>query len=105
MGLLERRSELAEQVRDALPGMELVCNCGGGGMKAQFKRADRSGAQYALVLGETELASGEVMLKPLRGGGEQVAGLHGALTGYDIAVDPAGQSDVAVVPADPQPHA
>jgi histidyl-tRNA synthetase len=64
---------LAEQVRDALPALEVVCNCGGGSMKAQFKRADRSGARYALVLGDAELEGGTVMLKPLRSDDEQVS--------------------------------
>lgn len=64
---------LADRLRRDLPQLEVVAHCGGGGMKAQFRRADRSGARYALVLGEMELASNEVMLKPLRDGGEQVA--------------------------------
>ena len=62
---------LAEELRDALPGRRILTNCGGGGVKAQFKRADRSGASYALVLGDAELAAGTVALKPLRHEGEQ----------------------------------
>ncbi|HEB97935.1 MAG TPA: histidine--tRNA ligase [Thiotrichales bacterium] len=62
---------LAERLRDALPGLRLQVNCGGGSFKSQFKRADRSGAELALVLGEDELAAGRVGVKPLRGGGEQ----------------------------------
>ncbi len=62
---------LAEQLRDSLPTLAVISNCGGGSMKAQFKRADRSGAQYALVLGDTELAEGTVVLKPLRRRDEQ----------------------------------
>ena len=62
---------LAERMRDCLPWLRLVMHCGGGGPKAQFKRADRSAAAYALVLGDTELARGVVGLKPLRGEGEQ----------------------------------
>jgi len=62
---------LAEKLRDALPALRLVMNAGGGSMKAQFRRADRSGAQYALILGEAEAQSGEVAVKPLRGEGEQ----------------------------------
>jgi histidyl-tRNA synthetase len=62
---------LAERLRDRLPWLRLVMHCGGGGAKAQFKRADRSGAAYALVLGDAELAGGVVGLKPLRGGGDQ----------------------------------
>ena len=64
---------LAEQVRDALPGLELVCNCGGGGVKAQFKRADRSGACFALVLGDTEIQEDRIVLKPLRSDDDQVS--------------------------------
>lgn len=60
--------QLAEQLRDALPGLRLLCHCGGGSFKSQFKRADRSGAPLALVLGETELAAGQVQLKWLRDG-------------------------------------
>ena len=70
---------LAEQLRNAIPGLRLVCNCGGGGMKAQFKRADRSGADYALVLGETEIAAGTVGLKPLRSDETQTALARDAL--------------------------
>jgi len=62
---------LAERIRDALPGIELVSNCGGAGMKAQFKRADRSGAQFALVLGDSEIEQGTIVLKPLRSRDEQ----------------------------------
>jgi histidyl-tRNA synthetase len=62
---------LAERVRDALPGLRLMSNCGGGSFKAQFKRADRSGASLALVLGDEELAEGVVGVKPLRDNGEQ----------------------------------
>ncbi len=79
----QRGMLLGEQLRDALPGLSLITHCGGGGLKAQFKRADRSGARYALVLGEDELARGVVGLKPLRGEGEQreiaVADLSSAL--------------------------
>lgn len=62
---------LAEQLRDALPGVRLVVHCGGGSFKSQFKKADKSGALYALILGEDEVAAQRVGLKPLRGEGEQ----------------------------------
>ncbi len=62
---------LAEQLRGTGDGWSVVCNCTGGGMKSQFKRADKSGAHVALVLGESELESGTVAIKPLRGQGEQ----------------------------------
>jgi histidyl-tRNA synthetase len=57
---------LAERLRDALPQLRLLTHCGEGGFKAQFKRADRSGARIALVLGEDELARGEIGIKHLR---------------------------------------
>jgi histidyl-tRNA synthetase len=71
---------LAEALRDALPGAEVVCNCGGGGMKAQFKRADRSGARFAVVIGEQELADGTVVLKPLRTRDDQTTVARSELT-------------------------
>ncbi len=57
---------LAERLRDALPGRGVWLNLGGGNFKAQFRRADRSGATVALVLGEQELERGVVAVKPLR---------------------------------------
>jgi len=57
---------LAERLRDGLPGSGVEVNAGGGSFKAQLKRADRSGARYAVVLGENEIAAGEAGLKPLR---------------------------------------
>ena len=57
---------IAERLRDALPGLRLLSHCGGGGFKAQFKRADRSGARVALILGEDELARGHISIKYLR---------------------------------------
>ena len=62
---------LAEQLRDALPGLRLVVHCGGGSFKSQFKKADRSGARYALVLGDAEVDRREVGIKPLREHREQ----------------------------------
>ena len=57
---------LAERLRHALPQLKLQVNCGGGSFKAQFKRADRSGARLALILGEDELANNRVSVKWLR---------------------------------------
>jgi len=56
----------AEQLRSACPALSLLVNCGGGGFKAQLKRADKSGAAFALVLGEDEVRAGRVGVKPLR---------------------------------------
>ena len=62
---------LAEQLRDALPGRAVLINLGGGNFKTQFRRADRSGARLALILGEEELARGVAGVKPLRREGGQ----------------------------------
>ncbi|MGH8529000.1 MAG: histidine--tRNA ligase [Nevskiales bacterium] len=65
--------KLAEELRDALPGLRLLINAGSGGFKAQLKRADKSGAEYALVLGDEELAKRCVQIKSLRVDGTQEA--------------------------------
>jgi len=64
-------ARLAEQLRDALPGRAVLTNLGGGNFKTQFRRADRSGARLALILGEEELARGVAGVKPLRREGGQ----------------------------------
>ena len=58
---------LAEQLRDALPGRGVLLNLGGGNFKTQFRRADRSGARLALILGDAEVDRGVVAVKTLRG--------------------------------------
>jgi histidyl-tRNA synthetase len=63
---------LAERLRDALPGLRVQVNCGGGSFKSQFKKADKSGARFALVLGQDEVAAGTASLKWLREDREQV---------------------------------
>lgn len=62
---------LSERLRDQLPNLRLQVNAGAGSFKSQFKKADKSGALYALILGEDELAQQVVGCKPLRGQGEQ----------------------------------
>ena len=64
-------NSLAEQWRDQAPDTRIQCHCGGGNMKKQMKRADKSGAQIALILGEDELANNSVTVKYLRGQQEQ----------------------------------
>jgi histidyl-tRNA synthetase len=71
---------LGERLRDQIADLRLSHHCGGGSLKSQFKRADRSGAELALVLGEAEWARGEAAIKPLRGGGEQTSVPLGQLT-------------------------
>jgi histidyl-tRNA synthetase len=63
---------LAERLRDALPGRGVVLNLGGGNFKTQFRRADRSGARLALILGDAELDRGVVAVKTLRGEAGQI---------------------------------
>lgn len=53
-------------------GFAVTLHCGGGSFKSQMKRADASGAPFAVVIGDDEAAAGEVSLKPLRDGGEQI---------------------------------
>ena len=63
---------LAERLRGALPRMRLETNCGGGSFKSQLKRADKSGAQLAVILGDAETERRVVGLKSLRVEGTQV---------------------------------
>tara|TARA_Y100001963_G_scaffold34657_1_gene48273 strand:- start:271 stop:1362 length:1092 start_codon:yes stop_codon:yes gene_type:complete len=62
---------LVERLRDELPALRLLLNSGGGSFKSQFKKADKSGARYALILGDDELAGRVVGCKPLRDDSEQ----------------------------------
>ncbi len=57
---------LAERLRDRFAAMSIRLNCGGGSFKSQFKRADKSGAELALVIGEEEAVRREVAVKYLR---------------------------------------
>ncbi|PAV26260.1 histidyl-tRNA synthetase [Tamilnaduibacter salinus] len=64
-------ARLSEHLRDAMPDRMILTHCGGGGFKSRMKKADRSGAAVALILGEDELSGDTVTLKPLRSGEEQ----------------------------------
>jgi histidyl-tRNA synthetase len=66
-----RALRLAESIRDELLGKKVVVHCGDGKFKSQMKKADASGADLALILGEDEVAAGTVGIKSLREGGEQ----------------------------------
>ncbi|MCW8826358.1 MAG: histidine--tRNA ligase [Gammaproteobacteria bacterium] len=70
---------VAEKMRDALPGLRLITHCGGGSFKSQFKKADRSNAQFALILGDDEIDKGEIGIKPLRGGEQQLLTVDAAI--------------------------
>lgn len=63
---------LAEQLRDALPQLRLVVHCDGGSFKSQFKRADKSGAALAMILGEDEAKDSTIGIKNLRKESEQI---------------------------------
>ncbi len=59
-------SLLAERLRDEMPGLKLMLHCGGGSFKSQLRKADKSGAEYALILGADEVSRNTVLIKPLR---------------------------------------
>jgi histidyl-tRNA synthetase len=65
-GAAEASSVLAERLRNELPAIRLVVNCGGGSLKSQMRRANGSGAEIALILGESEIERGVIEVKRLR---------------------------------------
>ena len=68
-----RAFALAEELRSSVAGIRIDLNLGGGSFKSQLKRADKSNAAYALILGEQELADGNIGLKPLRSTEDQIS--------------------------------
>lgn len=66
----ELAAQVAETLRDAK--LRIVFHCGGGSFKSQMKKADASGARYALIIGDDEVLAKEVSVKALRSEGEQV---------------------------------
>ena len=73
---------LGESLRDALPGLRLSANCGGGGFKAQFRRADKSGARIAVILGADEMRQGVAGVKLMCQASEQESVGQGDLAGH-----------------------
>lgn len=65
----QRAFSIAESMRDL--GISVVLHAGGGSFKSQMKKADRSGARFAAILGDDEVAAGHISLKPLLSAGEQ----------------------------------
>jgi len=63
--------KLVDLLRASVPGLKIVMHCGGGSYKSQFKKADKSGASLALIIGDDEIANGVISIKPLRSGDEQ----------------------------------
>ena len=68
---LERAFAVAEELRNRIDGIRVELNLGAGSFKTQLKRADRSNAEYALILGEQEMAEQRIGLKPLRSDEDQ----------------------------------
>ena len=62
---------LARNLRAQFPALRIMTHIGGGSLKSQLKKADRSGAELALIIGQMELKSGQVVYKPLRGGEQE----------------------------------
>ncbi len=62
---------LAEQLRDQIPNIKLITHCGGGSFKNQFKRADRSGARWTLILGEDEITKQVIGVKTMATGEQE----------------------------------
>lgn len=71
-GTTKAAFNLAETIRSQLPALRLMQHCSGGAFKKQIKRADKVGAKVALVLGESEVQTGVVVVKNLTNG-EQVS--------------------------------
>ncbi|MCE3238108.1 MAG: hisS [Gammaproteobacteria bacterium] len=76
---LEQAFKLSSLLRDTLPDLRLVLHCGGGSLKNQFKKADKSGARIALILGEQELENKSITIKMLREPTPQVVVLQDEL--------------------------
>jgi histidyl-tRNA synthetase len=62
---------VAEELRASVPGLKVSIGVPSAGFKAQLRRADKSGARFALIIGDSELESGRISVKPLREAGEQ----------------------------------
>ncbi|TCK01454.1 histidyl-tRNA synthetase [Volucribacter psittacicida] len=74
--------KLAEKLRSELPQLRTMLHCSGGAFKKQFKRADKSGAKFALVIGETEVQSQQVIVKDLLSNDQQISLEQNAVTDY-----------------------
>ncbi len=62
---------VAEDLRNIFPGLKILTHCGIGNFSKQLKKADKSGARYCLILGETELAENKITIKYMREHKEQ----------------------------------
>lgn len=68
-------AEVAECLRDSMPACRVLMHCGGGNLKKQLKRADKSGARVALLVGSDEMQQRQVTVKPLQGDEQQTVTL------------------------------
>jgi histidyl-tRNA synthetase len=75
--------QFAENLRDQIPKLKLITHCGGGSFKSQFKRADRSGARWTLILGDDEVAQKVIGVKTMETGEQETISWE-ALTTYLI---------------------
>lgn len=78
-GTLTAGVKFAEKLRDQIPSLKIMTHFGGGNFKKQFKRADKVGAQVALVFGEDEIANDQVTYKDLNGGEQQILSQNDAI--------------------------
>ena len=93
-----RALQIVEELRNARPQLRIELNAGGGNFKAQFRRADKSGAVLALIVGEDELARGVVGVKPLRAqAGQSECPIADLASGVDQALALLRPSGVAPV--------
>lgn len=74
--------QLAEKIRQQHPGLKMITHCGGGSMKSQMKKADKSGADIVLILAEDELKNEQVTVKYLREKKEQKSVAFDELSGF-----------------------
>jgi histidyl-tRNA synthetase len=83
---------LVEGLRSERPRLRVELNLGGGNFKAQFRRADKSGAPLALIIGDDELARGVVAMKPLRqDSGQSECAIAQLAPGVDAALAALGR--------------
>jgi histidyl-tRNA synthetase len=91
--------ELVERLRSERPGVRFELNLGGGNFKAQFRRADKSGAVLALIIGEDELARGVIGMKPLRAtSGQSECAAAELVAGLDMALAAAREAAAIASP-------
>lgn len=81
-GATKAAFQLSEQLRTALPQWRIMLHCSGGSFKKQFKRADKSGAKFALVIGESEVQNQQVVVKDLLEANEQQTFTYPQLIDY-----------------------